>query len=182
MRVDLSDIPEACLIDSAVVSDERGSLTRVFEREWEQVCLSIHPLDHALLSFNAEKFTLRGFHYQRPPFMESKVLSCVAGSIFDVVVDLRRESPTFLDFACVKMDEGDGLSLHVPPGCANAWLTTAPNSKILYFMGSKFVPESAGGFRFDDAQFCIEWPAKPLIVANKDLEWPPFDQIRDSVP
>ena len=115
------------------------------------------------------KATLRGFHYQISPHEEAKTLTCVCESIFNVIIDLREDSPTYekVDKRVIKSENAE--SIHVPKGCANAWITLENNTIIHYYMSNKYKPET-GGIRFDDKYFSIEWPIEPEVF-QKDLEY-----------
>ena len=164
-----------CLIEPELFSDERG----VFRRTFCAKELSEHGLASTAvqgnISENPHQRTLRGFHYQVPPFEEAKTLLCVTGSLFDIVVDLRPESPTFLEWVSVEFSAQDRCSLHVPVGCANAWLTTAPNTTVHYYMSEAYRPNADRGFRYDDPTFGFRWPCEPQLISRKDASYPAFD-------
>lgn len=163
------------LIEPVVFADERG----VFRRHFCAEEYAAHGLAPAALqgniSENTHTGTLRGFHYQTGRFAEAKTLSCLTGAIFDIVVDLRPESPTFMQWISVEISAADRRSLHVPAGCANAWLTTAPNTIIHYYMSEMYSPESYRGFRYNDPAFGFHWPSEPRVISEKDRTFPDFD-------
>ena len=119
--------------------------------------------------------TLRGFHYQTRPQQEAKTLSCLSGAIYDIVVDLRPTSPTFMQWIAVEFSAQDRRSLHVPAGCANAWMTTAPDTVVHYYMSEFYGPAAARGLRHDDPTFAFRWPATPTVISEKDRTYPDFD-------
>jgi len=156
-------------------SDSRGIFRRHFcAREFEA-----HGITPAVaqgnISENTHLSTLRGFHYQTGAQGEAKTLSCVAGAIYDIVVDLRRDSSTFMKWIAVNLSADDRTSLHVPVGCANAWLTTAPNTIVHYYMSEFYSPEADRGIRYDDPAFGFRWPAAPKMISEKDRSYPDFD-------
>lgn len=169
-------LPGVWLIEPAVFVDERG----VFRRHFCAEEFSAHGLTPTVLqgnvSENPHERTLRGFHYQARPFAEAKTLSCITGALHDIVVDLRPESPTFMQWVSVDISATDRRSLHVPAGCANAWLTTAPNTVVHYYMSEVYSAASYRGFRYDDPAFGFRWPREPIVISEKDLALPRFDR------
>jgi dTDP-4-dehydrorhamnose 3,5-epimerase len=123
------------------------------------------------LSFNSAALTLRGMHYQAAPHREAKLVRCFAGAIHDVIVDLRRDSPTRLRWVGVELDAESGAALYVPEGFAHGFLTLRPGTAVYYHMGGSYVAEAARGFRFDDALVGIRWPAQPAVVSERDLAY-----------
>ena len=163
------------VIEPEVFADERG----VFYRDFCAEEYAAHGLDPAAvqgnISENTHAGTLRGFHYQTGRFAEAKTLSCLTGALYDIVVDLRPESSTFLQWVPVEISAADRRSLHVPAGCANAWLSTAPNTLIHYYMSEKYSPESYRGFRYNDPAFGFRWPSEPRVISDRDRTFPDFD-------
>ena len=127
------------------------------------------------LSENLHYGTLRGLHYQIGPDAEAKTLSCMTGSLYDIILDLRPESPTFMQWVSVQISAEDRLSLHVPAGCPNGWVTTSPNTVIHYYMSEMFAPESARGISYNDPTFDFRWPIEPKVVSERDRTFPDFD-------
>jgi dTDP-4-dehydrorhamnose 3,5-epimerase len=163
------------LIEPQVFADERG----VFRRHFCAEEYAAHGLDPAAvqgnISENTHAGTLRGFHYQTGRFAEAKTLSCLTGAIYDIVVDLRPESPTFMQWISVEISAADRRSLHVTAGCANAWMTTAPDTIIHYYMSEMYSPESYRGFRYNDPAFGFTWPHEPVVISDKDRTFADFD-------
>jgi dTDP-4-dehydrorhamnose 3,5-epimerase len=163
------------LIEPDMHSDSRG----VFRRHFCAREFSVHGIVPTVaqgnISENPELGTLRGFHYQTGTHQEAKTLSCVAGAIYDIVVDLRRSSPTFMKWIAVELSASDRRSLHVPVGCANGWLTTASDAVVHYYMSEFYAPEADRGLRYDDPTFTFHWPAAPKIISDKDRSYPDFD-------
>ena len=121
------------------------------------------------VSENRKKHTLRGFHYQLPPHGENKVISCIKGAIYNVVVDLRENSNTYLQWESFELTEKNRLSLHVPIGCANAYLTLSDDTWVLYYHSEFYVPREERGIRYNDPYFKFNWPAEPNVISDKDL-------------
>ena len=162
-------------IEPVVFSDERGMFRRHFCTE-EFAAHGLAPtVAQGNISENLQSGTLRGFHYQVGRCAEAKTLSCMTGGIYDVVVDLRQDSPTFMQWVSVEISADDRRSLYVPAGCANAWLTTAPNTILHYYMREMFSAESARGFRYDDPAFGVRWPMEPSTISARDRTFPNFD-------
>jgi len=157
------------LIEPEPHLDKRGMLRRQFcQHEFADYGL-MTEIKQTNVSENREKHTLRGFHFQLPPHGENKVLSCVKGSIYDIVVDLRKESKTYLQWQSFELTEKNRLSLYVPTGCANAYLTLEKNSWILYYHSEFYLPGYEGNIRYNDPYFKFMWPAEPKVISDKDL-------------
>ena len=175
MKFQELEIPGAWLIEPELVSDERGVFRRHFCTEEFQK----HGIDCSVsqgnISENPTTFTLRGFHFQIAPYQEGKTISCITGGVYDIIVDLRPSSKTYLKWTAVSISANNRKSLHIPTGCANAYLTMEPNTTIHYYMSQKYVPESYRGFSYDDPAFYFVWPMPPRLVSKKDLALPLFD-------
>ncbi|MDQ3068396.1 MAG: dTDP-4-dehydrorhamnose 3,5-epimerase family protein [Acidobacteriota bacterium] len=163
------------MIEPQAFEDERGAFHRSYcAREFADHGLAA-TVAQGNVSVNPHVGTLRGFHFQSAPFAEAKTLSCLSGALYDIVVDLRPESPTFLQSVSVAFSAQDRRSLHVPAGCANAWLTTSPDTTVHYYMSEFYAPASYGGFRYDDPAFRFAWPLAPRVISEKDRSFPDFD-------
>ena len=126
-------------------------------------------------SFSVARGTLRGLHYQRTPYAEVKLVRCIRGAVFDVVVDLRPESPTYLAWMGVELTADRRNMVYVPEGCAHGYLTLEDESEVMYPVSQFYHPEAEGGVRWDDPRFGIVWPAGgPTTVSDKDQRWPDF--------
>ena len=167
----------AWIVEQQRHTDERG----FFARTWAVEELEARGLDarvaHMNTSFNARAGTLRGLHLQAAPHAEAKLVRATRGAIFDVAVDLRRDSPTYLRWHGVELDEDSGLAFFIPAGCAHGFATLSDGSEVLYVMSVAYAPESAGGVRWDDPAFGIEWPPAPAggwTMTERDRTWPDF--------
>ena len=168
MRFHQLEISDVWQIEPDLVEDDRGVFRRSFcALEFESNGL-LPTVLQGNISENPKPKTLRGFHYQVPPHQEAKTLTCLSGAIYDVVVDLRPKSPTFLKWISIELSAVNRLSLYVPPGCANAYLTTEKETVIHYYMSEIFVPDSYRGFSFCDPQFKFTWPDGPEVISEKD--------------
>ena len=155
--------------------DVRGRFTRLFCAESMSQQGNEFSSCQINLSENPSRGVLRGFHYLEEQCGESKILTCLTGRIFDVVIDLRRNSPTYLQHESFLLSNGPGRNqLCVPAGCANAFLTLDDDTNVLYFHSAYYDARFERGIRYDDPAFSIIWPFKPLVISQKDLEFPKF--------
>lgn len=125
------------------------------------------------LSFNHRAGTLRGMHYQAPPATETKLVRCVRGAIFDVIVDLRPNSPTFLQHVGVELTAENRRALYVPELFAHGYQTLTDDTEVLYMVGEFYTPGAERGLRYDDPALGIAWPLPVSAISEKDLAWPP---------
>ena len=174
MRLEPTRIAGVALIALEPVRDERGFFARAFCRDELAAQGIAFDASQINLSRNEAAGTLRGMHWQDAPFSEAKIVRVVRGAAFDVVADLRRDSPTFMQWQAFELDAVSGSALYVPEGCAHGFLTHLPETDVLYLMGRAHVPGRARGFRYDDPAFGIAWPAEPRVVGAADLAWPRF--------
>ena len=167
----------AFVIEIEKYADERG----YFGRSWCTREFADHGLDAHLVqcnvSFNHEKGTLRGMHFQAPPHWETKLVRCTRGAMFDVVVDLRPTSSSFLQWLGVELTEDNGKTLYVPKGFAHGFQTLEDNTEVFYQMSDFYVPEGARGVRWNDPLFGIKWPIPVRKISKRDQEFP--DSRRD---
>jgi dTDP-4-dehydrorhamnose 3,5-epimerase len=163
------------LIEPDPHEDQRGLLRRHFcQNEFVEHGL-MTSIKQTNISENRKKLTLRGFHFQYPPNGENKVISCIKGSIYDIIVDLRKKSKTYLQWQPFELTEENRLSIYVPIGCANAYLTLQDNTWILYYHSEFYAPGGEGGVRYNDSFFKFDWPIKvPQHISVKDNSWPDF--------
>ena len=175
MRFTETSVPGAYLIDPEPRGDERG----FFSRLWCRDEFATHGLTADFVqcndSFSARRGTLRGLHYQAAPFGEVKLVRCVRGSVFDVLVDLRADSPTYTRWFGVELTAENHRMLYVPEGCAHGYLTLEDRSEVEYPVSRAYRPEAERGVRWNDPQFGIEWPlGEPLTLSPKDRQWPDY--------
>ena len=168
-------ISGAYLVDLDPVSDERGFFARTWcAREFGQRGL-VTAIAQCSLSYNKTKFTLRGMHYQIPPSAETKLVRCVSGAIYDVILDLRPPSASFKRWVAVELTSGNRRALYVPPGVAHGFMTVRDEGELLYQISEFYSPAESRGVRWDDPSFAIQWPAAaPALISNRDLSYPPF--------
>lgn len=174
MIFETTPIPGVYTIGVEKREDERG----FFARGWCQREFVEHGLPDRFaqmnISHNRRRHTLRGFHYQLAPNQEDKLLRCVRGAIFDVVIDLRPDSPTFMRSFSVELSAANYRTVLVPKGCANAFLTLADNTEVIYLVSEFYAPAAERGVRWNDPAFAIDWPAVPAVISEKDASWPDF--------
>jgi dTDP-4-dehydrorhamnose 3,5-epimerase len=150
------------------LEDERGFFARSYcRREFAAQGLDF-DIVQCSISFNRRKGTLRGMHYQAAPHVETRLVSCTGGAIYDVIVDLRADSPTFHQWFGVELSAANRLSLYVPAGFAHGFITLCDNAVVYYQMSEYYHPECARGVRWDDPAFGIKWPAQPLVISDRD--------------
>ena len=151
--------------------DERGAFARVFcQREFAEHGLPTTFVQHAI-STNRLRGTLRGLHYQTPPFGEGKLVRCLRGEIFDVIVDLRGERNRKLPWLGVGVSAERGEAVFVPQGCAHGFQTLTDDVELLYLIDEFHQPSAAAGLRWNDPAIGIEWPVPNPILSPRDREW-----------
>jgi len=174
MRFTETAIDGAFLIEPERRQDDRGFFARTWcRREFEAFGLDTE-LAQCSLSFNHRAGTLRGLHFQKPPHDEVKLVRCTAGAICDVLLDLRRHSPTILRWIVVDLTAGNHHALYVPPGVAHGFQTLMDNSVVFYQISEFYHPESASGVRWNDPAFGIRWPLPAPILSERDASYPDF--------
>jgi len=156
--------------------DNRGFFGRAFcETEFSEHGLSSRFVQ-SNVSVNFKAGTLRGLHYQLPPFSETKLVRCVKGSIYDVILDIRPQSDTYGQYFGVELNDENCKMLYVPEGFAHSFITLKDNSEVLYFVSKQYNRESERGIRYNDKRFNIEWPCSISVISDKDSKWPDFDE------
>jgi dTDP-4-dehydrorhamnose 3,5-epimerase len=155
--------------------DERGFFARSWCQE-EFASRGLNPkLVQSSVSVNTRKGTLRGMHYQTAPYAEAKLVRCTQGAIHDVVVDLRRDSPTFKKWIAAALTAQNRHALYVPEGCGHGFLTLEDETEVLYQISEVYHAESARGVRWDDPAFQIAWPAEVTVISERDRTYPNFE-------
>lgn len=165
----------AFVVEVEKLEDERG----FFGRTWCRKEFEAHGLNPRLvqcsISFNTRRHTLRGMHYQSAPYREAKLVRCTSGSLYDVIVDLRPESPTRMEYFGVVLESREKRNMiYVPEGLAHGFLTLEENTEVFYQMSEFYAPGAARGFRWNDPSFRIEWPEAPRVISDRDREYPDF--------
>jgi dTDP-4-dehydrorhamnose 3,5-epimerase len=167
----------AYTIDLEPIEDDRGFFARQWcEHEFAEAGLTT-AVSQASVAFNRRAGTLRGMHWQVVPHAEVKLVRCVRGAIYDVIVDLRADSSSFGEWIAVELTQESRRTLYVPEGFAHGYQTLEPDSEVWYQMSAPYAPEAARGFRWDDARFGIEWPpTRQRIISERDAHWPDFHE------
>ncbi len=169
-------VKDAYLIELKQHSDHRGFFARAFCRdEYEQHKLNPH-IAQMNISYSKEKYTLRGFHYQIGEAAEAKSVRCIKGKILDVIIDLRKASPTYCKHYSIELDAAQKQMLYVPEGFAHAFLTLEPDCEVLYAVSHPYTPELERGIRWNDPFFGISWPTDKPILSEKDQNWTAIDR------
>jgi dTDP-4-dehydrorhamnose 3,5-epimerase len=169
-----TDLPGAYIIEPDRRADVRGYFARTFcEKEYADRGLEPH-VSQCSVSFNHRKGTLRGMHYQTAPFEEVKVVRCNRGSIYDVIIDLRPDSPAHMRWFAAQLDEENGKMLYIPKGLAHGFQTLADDTEVFYQMSQVFSTEHARGVRWNDPAFSIAWPEDERIILDRDRNYPDF--------
>lgn len=162
------------LIEPEPFIDNRG----IYRRHFCQKELKDHSINfqvaQANIVENKHAFTIRGFHFQKPPLGEGKLLSCIKGSVYDIVLDIDPKSETYLKWIGFKISDKNRRSLYIPPGCTHAVLTLKDNTTIHYYSSEFYTPKTEGGIRYDDPCFKFKWPHLPKIISDKDKNFPNF--------
>ena len=168
----------AYIVDLHPQNDSRG----FFARTWCQKEFSEHGLNAGLvqcsISFNLKKGTFRGMHYQAAPYEEAKLVRCTMGSIWDVIVDLRADSPTFKEYLSVTLSADNRKMLYVPEKFAHGFITLEDNTEVFYQMSEFYSPERARGFRWNDPTFRIRLPLDVTVISDRDQDYPDFSPRR----
>lgn len=168
-------LPGAFIIEVKRLEDERGFFGRSFcRREFEE--RGLNPfVAQCNISFNRDAGTLRGMHFQAAPHAEEKLVRCTRGALYDVIIDLRPESPTFKRWVSLELTEDNGRMLYIPKGFAHGFQTLVDETEIFYQMSTFYHPESGRGVRWNDPAFGIQWPETDrVILSDRDRLWPDY--------
>jgi dTDP-4-dehydrorhamnose 3,5-epimerase len=172
MRFEETVLKGAWLIAPEPVHDDRGFFARSFcVDEFGVRGLETKFVQHSL-SFSWKRHTLRGIHFQRQPHAEVKIVSCIQGAIYDVIVDLRPDSPTCRQWVAFELTAQNRFQLYVPRGFAHGHQTLMDDTTVAYLISEFHVPAAASGIRYDDPALAIDWPAPPSILSDNDRKWP----------
>ena len=162
------------MIDLEPHRDERGFFARTFCRhEFEKRGLN-PAVVQCNVSWNAKAGTLRGMHFQKSPATEAKLVRCVRGALYDIIVDLRTDSPTYRSCFSVELNADNRRAIFIPQDFAHGFVTLADDTEVEYQMSEFYQPGCAAGFRYDDPSFGLKWPRQVTVISEQDLNWPPF--------
>jgi dTDP-4-dehydrorhamnose 3,5-epimerase len=174
MRFEPTALSGAVVIELDRFVDERGFFARTWCAETFAAAGLPDRFSQSSLSWNEHHHTLRGMHWQADPYAEAKLVRCTRGAIFDVAVDLRPDSSTYLTSISFRLDEDNRRALFIPRGMAHGFLTLGPRTEVLYEMDARYEPTAARGARWDDPAFAIQWPAPPAVINSRDRSYPDF--------
>ena len=171
----------AFIIDLDRREDTRGFFARAFCQN-EFKAHGLKPvIAQANTAFNLKKGTVRGMHFQFPPAAETKLVRCTRGAILDIIVDLRPESATFLQWIAVELNEDNQRALYVPERFAHGYQTLRDNTDTTYRVSEFYTPEAEGGLPYNDPRLDIKWPMPPTVISEKDQKFPLFDQVESEL-
>ena len=170
-----TEFPGVFILDNDIFQDNRGSFTRLFCRNELSEIIGSRQIVQVNRSITPEKGNVRGMHFQLPPHAEMKLVRCTQGKIFDVIVDLRAGSPTFLKWLGTDLSKENDRLLVVPEGFAHGFQVLEPNSELMYLVTSFYNPSAERGIRFDDPRINICWPLPPTGLSGKDMTHPYID-------
>jgi len=167
----------AFIIDIERREDSRGYFARAFcQNEFKEHGLK-PVIAQANVAFNKRKGTLRGMHFQFPPAAETKLVRCTRGAILDIIVDLRPESPTYLQHVAVELSEDNGRALYVPERFGHGYQVLRDSTETSYQVGEFYTPGSEGGLRYDDPRLNLKWPLPVAAISEKDEAWEPLQRV-----
>jgi dTDP-4-dehydrorhamnose 3,5-epimerase len=170
MKLVETDISGAWVIESGVFRDHRGAFSRLYCSRELQSAVGSRTIVQINQSKTCSIGAVRGLHYQRPPHAEMKIVRCLRGRVFDVGVDLRRGSLTFLKWVSVELTPDSGLAFVIPEGCAHGFQVLEENSELLYLHTASYEPAAEGAVRFDDPRIGIQWPLAATELSARDLD------------
>jgi dTDP-4-dehydrorhamnose 3,5-epimerase len=174
VRFHPTKLKDAYIVELESIEDERGTFARSFcSREFREHGLA-DSFVQCNLSWNRLKGTLRGLHFQRPPSAEVKLVRCTSGALWDVIVDLRQDSPTYLQHIGVELSARNRLALYIPELFAHGFQTLEDSTEVLYQMSAYYAPDLAAGLPYNDPKLRIPWPLDVSVVSEKDRSWTPL--------
>ncbi|WP_227368683.1 dTDP-4-dehydrorhamnose 3,5-epimerase [Halomonas sp. M20] len=169
-------LKDAWLIELEPRGDQRGFFARTMcKEEFAQHGL-LNDFVQQNTSFSAQKGTLRGLHYQMQPHGEAKLVRCLRGAIVDIIVDVRADSPTFLQHQQFELTDSNRSQLYVPPGYAHGFQTLSNDVEVSYLVSAAYCPQAERGLRYDDERLQIDWPVPVTVLSEKDAHWPLIDE------
>jgi len=176
MQFTETKIAGVVLVEPDVFEDERGLFAIAYRpAEFEAHGLETR-ISQASLVMTRRRGSIRGMHYQAAPFEEAKVIRTVRGGVFDVAVDLRRDSPTYLQWVGAELTADNRRIMYIPPGCAHGYQTLADDTEVFYFVSAAYSPPHQRGARWDDPAFNVQWPlGSPTSIHERDATYPDFD-------
>lgn len=175
MRFSTTDLPGVYLIELEPQHDERGYFARTFCRDTFREAGLVAEFPQWSVSFNRDRGTVRGLHFQRPPHSETKLVRAARGAIFDVIVDIRAESPSRGRWIGLELSAASGRQVYIPDGFAHGFQTLMDETEVEYAISVPYAPGFGAGCRYDDPAFGISWPLAVSTISPKDAGWPDFE-------
>jgi len=177
MKFKETELNGAFVIEPEKKEDSRGFFARSYcEKEFKENGIPFTPVQ-ANISYNKNKRTLRGMHYQVSPYEEAKLVRCSKGGIYDVIIDLRPSSPAFEKWIGIELTDENYRMLYVPKGFAHGFITLKDFTEVTYLMSDFYVPGKDAGIKWDDPYYKIDWPEAPAVISGKDRSWPMADKM-----
>lgn len=168
MIIKETEIYSTYIVEPEKLNDHRGFFARTYcSKEFSKIGIEF-AIEQCSISFNKKKGTIRGLHYQCAPYEEDKIVRCIRGDIWDVVVDIRPDSPSYGKWISVPLTEENGRAILIPKGCAHGFQTLTDNATAYYQMNTFYHPEYARGFNYSDPFFAIQWPIRNITISEKD--------------
>jgi dTDP-4-dehydrorhamnose 3,5-epimerase len=167
----------AYVIEINPITDDRGFFSYLFDAKEAAAHGLAVKLAQVKLSYNHHKGTLRGMHYQTEPALESKLVRCTRGAVLDMIVDVRKDSPTYLQHVAVELSANNRKALYVPPMFAHGYQTLADDTEVVYQVDEYYAPHAERGLRFDDPRLGLKWPLPVSNISPKDEAWPLLGSI-----
>lgn len=167
-----SNLKGLYVIETNSIEDKRGHFFRAYcKKEFSSIGFQ-KEIVQINQSFNKKKATFRGFHYQKPPFKEVKIIRCIAGKVLDIVIDIRKDSKTFLENFQIELSQDNKKMIYIPEGFAHGFITLEENSQLLYYHSEYYRPNFESGLRYNDLKLNIEFPVKIESVSERDVNLP----------
>jgi dTDP-4-dehydrorhamnose 3,5-epimerase len=164
----------AFIVESKCHFDERGTFARIWDQSVLKQLGSDFRIEQCSISCNERKGTLRGMHYQSEPYQETKIVRCLRGALYDVIIDLRPHSPTFKQHFGLELTSNNRRMLYIPEGIAHGFLTLTDHTEVLYLISQRYDADSACGVRWNDPAFGVQWPDEIRVISARDQRFPDF--------
>lgn len=181
MELNTTPIEGLFTLSRPVYRDVRGKFTRLFASEGLVSLGRSTEAVHVNTSTSTKAGTVRGIHFQYPPYAETKIVACTSGALWDVGVDLRPGSPTQFQWFGALLTPENGLSMVIPEGFGHAFLTLEPETTAVYVVSSVYAPDYESGLPYNDPDLAIDWPMKPVVISEKDRAWRSLNEISDEL-
>lgn len=175
MKFEQTYLQGAWVIELNAHKDERGYFARGFCKEEFNKHHINSNIVQSNVSFSKSAGTLRGMHFQKSPAAETKLIRCSQGALYDVIIDLRKGSPTYLKHFGIELSASNFKMLYVPQGFAHGFITLVDNTEAIYMVSEYYTPSLEFGVRYNDPQFSIKWPIPTQLISDKDASWPLFE-------